>query len=283
VSATGELGTAPDAIAALARDQKRPEIEHAPIIAWGHSTGCQFAQGLAFWKPDRVVAYIAFKPAGTVNLRLTAMCFGATAPHAERGLLSDGQQGTRWVSAPDSPDVTFFDSLLERLQRDLCIDPGLVFATGLSSGGAFTHPLSCLGGSKLRAGAPVAAPRGPPETCQRPMPMFITHGSADVKVDIAVGARWRDAWLKINGCAATSRPIAPAPCLQHDGCPLRARCCGAPIQATTRAFQRRWCRGSGIFSSGSAPRQARRPRCDARHDARPPQRGSKGSQRGTRR
>lgn len=143
-------------------------------------------------------------------------------PHAERGTLSNGREGTRWVSAPDSPDLAFFDALQEQLERELCIDRERVFATGLSSGGAFTHLLSCLRGEVLTAGAPVAAPRGPPASCRRPLPMLITHGAGDVKVEIATGARWRDEWLTTNGCSPSSRPTAPAPCAAHDGCPPHA-------------------------------------------------------------
>lgn len=48
-------------------------------------------------------------------------------------------------------NLAFFDALLEKMGRALCIDQAQVFAMGMSSGGAFSQTLGCQRGDKLRA------------------------------------------------------------------------------------------------------------------------------------
>ena len=52
-----------DALADLARQSERPEIEHAPIFTFGHSNGTGFSAGFASQEPERVFGWIAFKSA----------------------------------------------------------------------------------------------------------------------------------------------------------------------------------------------------------------------------
>ncbi len=48
-------------LAALARQSRHPELEFAPMITVGHSTGGIFARNVAYWKPERVIAVIHIK------------------------------------------------------------------------------------------------------------------------------------------------------------------------------------------------------------------------------
>lgn len=48
-------------LAALAQQSKHPELEFAPLITIGHSTGGIFARNVAYWKPERVIAVIHIK------------------------------------------------------------------------------------------------------------------------------------------------------------------------------------------------------------------------------
>jgi pimeloyl-ACP methyl ester carboxylesterase len=49
------------ALADLAKKTRHPEIELAPVLTIGHSTGGIYARNVAFWKPDRVIGIIHIK------------------------------------------------------------------------------------------------------------------------------------------------------------------------------------------------------------------------------
>ncbi len=51
------------ALAELATAAGRPEVEHAPILTFGHSNATMFAAGFASQEPQRTIAWIAFKSA----------------------------------------------------------------------------------------------------------------------------------------------------------------------------------------------------------------------------
>jgi poly(3-hydroxybutyrate) depolymerase len=57
-------------------------------------------------------------------------------------------------------DVAYFESMLDSIERDQCIDRGRVFVTGFSMGGYMSNPLGCqLGRAKLRAIARIRVAR----------------------------------------------------------------------------------------------------------------------------
>jgi hypothetical protein len=49
------------ALKELANKSKHPELEHAPLLTVGHSTGGIFCRNVAFWKPERVIGVIHIK------------------------------------------------------------------------------------------------------------------------------------------------------------------------------------------------------------------------------
>ena len=64
-----------------------------------------------------------------------------------------------WQGAPYSSgadDVRFTSDLLDRLEADLCVDPGRVYASGKSNGAGFAGLLACRLADRLAAVAPVA-------------------------------------------------------------------------------------------------------------------------------
>jgi hypothetical protein len=74
----------------------------------------------------------------------------------------------------------------------------------------------------LRAIAPVAG--GPPfgggtwGTCMGAVGAWMTHGDNDPTVEFTQGEAARDRFRMANGCATTTMPVDPMPCVAYDGC-----------------------------------------------------------------
>ena len=132
-------------------------------------------------------------------------------------------------NGPD--DVRFVSDLLDRLERDLCVDRDRVFATGLSNGGGMTARLACQLSDRIAAAAPVAGGYGALPTCRpvRPVPVLEMHGDADPVVPYGgsgpgspESARGYVAgWVARDGCAprpAARRLARTAVRLEWRGC-----------------------------------------------------------------
>ena len=140
----------------------------------------------------------------------------------------------RGASIPDRQgvdDVGFLVALADRLTHDYGIEPGHVFATGLSAGAFMATRLACQRADVIAAIAPVAGSLGSAVPCapSRPVSVFATHGMADPIVpfngggmvgrggpsDIvapqAMVARWRD----LDRCPATPVEDVPAAGVQR--------------------------------------------------------------------
>jgi len=79
-------------------------------------------------------------------------------------------------------DVQFTRDLLSLIESQYCIDPGRVYATGMSNGGFLSHRLACALSDTIAAVAPVAGVLGiDPTSCvpSRPVPILDFHGTAD--------------------------------------------------------------------------------------------------------
>jgi polyhydroxybutyrate depolymerase len=134
----------------------------------------------------------------------------------------------RGASKPDRQgvdDVGFLSALADRLVHDYGIDPGRVFATGMSAGAFMTNRLACDRADLIAAIAPVSGTLGAGVGCapSRPVAVLETHGTADPVVpydggtmhgrggvsDIlpatAMASRWRDA----DGCPAPVQDALP--------------------------------------------------------------------------
>jgi poly(3-hydroxybutyrate) depolymerase len=109
--------------------------------------------------------------------------------------------------------------MLEFARGALCVDEARIFATGHSSGGFFTNTLGCQRGDVLRAIAPVAG--GGPfggANCTGEVAVWLAHGENDPTVAFATGVASRDAWLRRDGCSATTEIASPAECVDYTGC-----------------------------------------------------------------
>lgn len=125
---------------------------------------------------------------------------------------NDGPEDQR---PPD--DVYFVLSMLEDLQSRLPVDPGRIFATGMSNGGMLSYRLAAELPDRIAAIASVGGTMGT-KTCRarQPVPVLHIHGTEDHFVPFAGGRGKRspsrtefvsvpdtiDCWRSVNRCAA---------------------------------------------------------------------------------
>ena len=111
-------------------------------------------------------------------------------------------------------DFAFVRDLLDHLEATLCIDPGRVYATGISNGGGMSSMLACELNDRFAAVAPVAGSPFPASRCQgkKPVSMIAFHGTADQAVPFEGGAGGR-LGLALRGVRQNMQDWAG-----HDGC-----------------------------------------------------------------
>ena len=150
--------------------------------------------------------------------------------------------GTAWVDAVD--DIGFIAAALDKLERDYCVDPRRVYATGMSNGGFMSHRLGCEMSDRIAAIAPVAGVDGM-DTChpERPVPIFHFHGTADPLVPYDGGtpilhdlgglvfrsvAESMSIWAELNGCSGEPTVFyehGEVTCREWTGCAAQTRLC----------------------------------------------------------
>lgn len=135
-----------------------------------------------------------------------------------------------WDNSPSGPDVAFFDAMVAKVEATYCADPTRRFAAGYSSGSFMTHALACVRGDKLRGVASIAGGQTG-QSCKGKLAALLIHDADDGTVNISASVGARDQYLSANGCAATTQPFDPSPCVQYDGCAA-----GLPVV---------WCQTSG--------------------------------------
>jgi polyhydroxybutyrate depolymerase len=135
-------------------------------------------------------------------------------------------------------DVGFTRALLDQLEADLCIDRTRIYALGFSNGGMFASTLACKLNDRIAAVAPVGGVHLPPDCDGRPVPILITHGTADRivpfdetdvgrldglvvknpgglaqdrmfrKVERTPVTSWVESWARHNGCSLDAPAIS---------------------------------------------------------------------------
>ncbi len=125
----------------------------------------------------------------------------------------------RGASIPDRQgvdDVGFLVALADQLSHDYGIDPGRVFATGMSAGAFMATRLGCERADVVSAIAPVAGTLGSAFPCapSRPVSVMEVHGTADPVVpfngggmlgrggysDIVAAPAMAQRWRDLNRC-----------------------------------------------------------------------------------
>jgi polyhydroxybutyrate depolymerase len=130
---------------------------------------------------------------------------GATGASGKAGWASGG------VGRPHTNDVLFVSDLLDKLQRQLCIDPMRIYATGFSNGGGMVFVLACKMAGRIAAFAPVAGAffRVMPSCApNRSVPILEFHGTSDYVTPYAGNpylhetsvSDWLSFWSTADGC-----------------------------------------------------------------------------------
>ena len=149
--------------------------------------------------------------------------FVAVFPDGHDGVRLLGTLGRGWDIGIDADvDRAFVEKLLDRIERERCIDRRRVYATGMSNGGFFASLLGCRLGGRLAAVGPVAGGMDLGScTPSRPMPILLLYGTSDAVVEPELVRGARDWWVRANGCAGSATA---------DGC-QRYDACKAPVVA----------------------------------------------------
>ena len=80
-------------------------------------------------------------------------------------------------------DLTFTNDMINKFQKELCVDPSRIYATGFSNGGGMSHYLACRLAGRIAAVVPIAGNYFvlPDGGCQpsRAVALLEIHGTAD--------------------------------------------------------------------------------------------------------
>jgi polyhydroxybutyrate depolymerase len=155
----------------------------------------------------------------------------------------------RGASTPDRrgvDDVGFISALIAKLVAEFGIDPGRVFATGLSAGAFMANRLACDRADLVAAIAPVSGTLGANVACNasRPVSVLQFHGTADPIVpfnggpmsgrggasDVLSATALSERWRQVDGCqGGPAQDVLPS---TGDGTVTR-RSTSAPCAAGT--------------------------------------------------
>lgn len=119
---------------------------------------------------------------------------------------------------PDVDDVGFIRAVVAAVAAEANVDPGRIYATGLSNGGAMTHRLACDAADLFAAAAPMAFPLAyrPAPGCQpsRSIPVLTVMGLTDelIRYDGGFGTAVDTFahWTQVNGCLGPTPDVVDA-------------------------------------------------------------------------
>jgi polyhydroxybutyrate depolymerase len=148
-------------------------------------------------------------------------------PQGHDGVELLGTSGVGWDMRPaETIDRDFVRDLLDRLERDRCIDRRRIYVTGMSNGGFLANLLGCQLADRLAAVAPVAGALDLGDCVPaRPVPILLLYGTADAVVPpdlVRGGVAW---WARRNACGA---PAPAEGCTRWSGCAADVVACEGP-------------------------------------------------------
>lgn len=127
--------------------------------------------------------------------------------------LRDAQGRNVWSDPVDRPeklrDFSFFDTILQAMSEDYCIDRDRVFVVGHSLGASFANALACARGDVIRGLAGVGGGSSRPSRCAGPVAAMVMHNPRDAQVPITEGLRLRRELLSQDGLPTGSEPDLP--------------------------------------------------------------------------
>jgi polyhydroxybutyrate depolymerase len=169
---------------------------------------------------------------GTGSEGIPTMDSGAATGAVQVELLAP-QIGNKCYSAgPDgddakSPELPYFDKVLEDTLANFCIDTSKVFVGGYSSGGWFSSLMSCNRANKVRGVAwSSAGLQMNHDPCMGPVAGMIVRGVDDEpNTPLAATLAARDSLIMRNGCTTTTKPwssgdatVQDSSCVEYQGC-----------------------------------------------------------------
>lgn len=107
-------------------------------------------------------------------------------------------------------DYNFLLAIIDSVDAKYHIDRSKVYASGFSQGGFMSFQLGCRYADKFAAIAPVSGLLSGSCKPSRPVPMFLTFGTADVATPASF-MQSVDAWVKLAECPATPKVTSPYP------------------------------------------------------------------------
>ncbi|MGA9520489.1 MAG: hypothetical protein WBV82_03445 [Myxococcaceae bacterium] len=125
-----------------------------------------------------------------------------------------GMPASTWPSRIET-ELAYFDTIVDRLKTELCVNENQIFAMGFSGGGSFSGVLGCrreyiraiaVGGSVIYFDE---------VDCVSTPASWITIGSGELE---AGRVDFRDFFRSAAKCDETSAATDPAPCVSYDGC-----------------------------------------------------------------
>jgi poly(3-hydroxybutyrate) depolymerase len=136
----------------------------------------------------------------------------------DRYVSPTGQDDNGWPNT-NGRDMDFLRALLAKLNSSACIDQDRIFSVGFSFGAMMTLAVGREMGPVIRAIAPVSGAFWTPHTNRGlPMAIWISHGRQDGVVPYSNGVAAKDHFVSVNGCANTTVPVSPSPCVEYQGC-----------------------------------------------------------------
>jgi polyhydroxybutyrate depolymerase len=142
--------------------------------------------------------------------------------------------GWQMYTVAGNRDLAFTAALLDRIERDYCVDRRRIYATGFSNGAFFSQLLACAMADRIAAVAPVSGGTLQVDCAPtRPVPMLIQHGTEDDLIPVAMGRAARDRWRALDGCNDAAEP---------DGATCQRWTCrdGSVVAYCEEAYGHRW-------------------------------------------
>jgi poly(3-hydroxybutyrate) depolymerase len=143
------------------------------------------------------------------------------APGADAIFVGPSPDGDCFVYGLDSKDVAFFDEMLKVVEANYCVDQNRIFTSGHSSGSWLSNVLGCQRSNILRAQGNIsgALPGLDLSKClTQSIAGMLIHDQDDPDNDVSGGIKARDRLRELNGCGTETKPIAPEPCVEYQGC-----------------------------------------------------------------
>ena len=116
-------------------------------------------------------------------------------------------------------ELAYFETVLTKVKKGLCVDNKKIFSMGFSGGGSFSGVLGCSRTDIRAFAAGGAVIYFDPKTCVGKPAAWVTIGE-----DEAIAARltFRDFWRTYNKCTAETKVLTPNTCVAYT-CPDASR------------------------------------------------------------